>query len=402
MSSLAGKTILVLAASLYQLDAIRTAKRLGMRVVTTDSIPSNPGHALADRAYAVDTTDVEGVIEIAKAERIDGVIAPCTDVAVFTAARVAEELGLPGVASEAARIVTSKTEFRKFLAGHEMRVPRFVIVEANEQPPAGLFECGQRWIIKPERASGSKGIFILDSADDLAKRMPESRMHSPTGRLVIEQFIDGHQGTIEGVLRGGSVALSFILDRQTAPSPYVSTIGHYVPSVIDAPSQAKVVSMVEEAWRKLGVNECIFDCDFVLGDGQVYLIEMTPRLGGNSISQLLRVCAGVDLVELAVRSAMGDLADLPTDLPVKAAAVVLFGVWQSGRLSYEMSDIERCRVEPWLHSIQMDVEPGAVVEPFINGRHRLGEAYVLGSERSDIPGLVTGLNEMLALGVHRE
>ena len=78
--------LLVLAASTYQLRTIRTAKRLGYRVVTTDNVPTNPGHALADQAYSTDTTDLEGVLAIARRERLDGVIAPCTDVAVPTAA----------------------------------------------------------------------------------------------------------------------------------------------------------------------------------------------------------------------------------------------------------------------------------------------------------------------------
>src|SRR3954464_13348905 len=107
-----GKTLLVLAAAQYQMDAIRTAKRLGYRVVTTDNIPGNPGHALADEAYGIDTTDLDAVLEIARAEKIDGVVAPCTDVAVVTAAHLADELDLPGVPVAAARIVTDKLAFR--------------------------------------------------------------------------------------------------------------------------------------------------------------------------------------------------------------------------------------------------------------------------------------------------
>src|SRR5215471_11710961 len=96
------KTLLVLGAGVYQIPAIETAKRLGYRVLTTDNVPENPGHALADRMFAVDTTDVARVTAIAERQQISGVIAPCTDVAVVTAALVAERLHLPGPPSKAA------------------------------------------------------------------------------------------------------------------------------------------------------------------------------------------------------------------------------------------------------------------------------------------------------------
>jgi biotin carboxylase len=394
-------TLLVLAASLYQLDAIRTAKRLGMRVITTDTLPSNPGHALADRAYSVDTTNVSGVIEIAKVERIDGVIAPCTDVAVYTAARVAEELGLPGVRSEAARIVTSKATFREFMAMQGMRVPRYQILDVRTDLPTGLFTNGQRCIIKPDKASGSKGIFILGSDAELSERLPQSLAHSPNGKLVIEEFIDGHQGTVEGVLREGRAALKFILDRQTAPAPYVSTTGHQLPTVLHEGQQTMVVEAIETLWQKLGVTESVFDCDFVIQGDKVYLIEITPRLGGNSISQLLRWCAGVDLVEISVQAAVGAKMELPPQPQLKPSAVALLGVWTAGRLVYEEDAVRRCCAEPWVHRLTMDVQSGAEVQPFMNGRHRLGEAFVGAETRGQLTERVRCLEGMLGLSVMR-
>src|SRR5262245_43793251 len=112
---MARKTLLVLAASTYQLDAIHAAKRAGYRVLTTDNLPTNPGHTIADRSYAADTTDREAVLAIAWAEHIDGIIAPATDVAVPTAAYVADQLGLPGPPLPAAETLTEKLRFRAFL-----------------------------------------------------------------------------------------------------------------------------------------------------------------------------------------------------------------------------------------------------------------------------------------------
>ena len=90
------KTLLVLGAGIYQLPAIETAKRLGYRVLTTDNLPDNPGHRLAHQSFDCDITDVEGVSAIGERHGISGVIAPCTDAGVVSAAIVAGRLRLPG------------------------------------------------------------------------------------------------------------------------------------------------------------------------------------------------------------------------------------------------------------------------------------------------------------------
>lgn len=393
-------TLFVLAASAYQLDAMRTAQRLGYRVITADNVPSNPGHLLADKSFNIDTTDIEAIFEIAKRERISGIIAPCTDVAVVTAATVAQRLNLSGPPIQGSKIATDKSQFRSFLKHNEFAVPLFQTLDRGEGPASGLFEKSQRWIVKPDRSSGSKGIFIISDDGDLPARIEQSRAFSPTGRVVLESFIDGHQGTVEGVLVKGAVKLQFILDRQTAPPPYVTTTGHYLPTILPESAQQKIIESIERAWNLLGVTDGVFDCDFVWSEGLVYLLEMTPRLGGNSISQLLRNATKFDLVEYAVKEACGDRIPLPSPAPViQPSAVVILGVWEEGHLRIGVDPEVLLARRPWVTSLKLDVQPGARVHPFMNGRYRIGEAYIEASTRAEIPRLVAALNRDLALKV---
>jgi biotin carboxylase len=391
------KTLLVLAASRYQMDAIQTAKRVGYRVITTDNVPSNPGHALADRAYHEDTTDFEAVLRIAQDERIDGIISPCTDVSVATAAYIAQELNLPGPPLTAARIVTDKIAFRRFLEKQGLPRPAYHELARDSAPPDDLFERAPAWIIKPDRSSGSKGIFIVRDAAELRQRIAESRTFSPTGTVLIEQFFEGHQGTVEGVLKEGRIALHFILDRQTAPEPYVTTIGHHVPTVLSEEMQQQVLNRISEAWTRLGVTDGVFDCDLVCSDGEVYLIEMTPRLGGNSISQLVRLAAGFDLVEHAVRSACDEEAILPDQMTLVPTAVRLLGVWQEGTLALNEDELKALRGASWIESLTLDVPAGSPVEVFKNGRNRVGEVFLHATDRDSVPSRVTELESRLQL-----
>jgi biotin carboxylase len=391
------KTLLVLAASRYQLDAIQMAKKLGHRVITTDNVPSNPGHALADRAYHTDTTALDAVLRIAQEERIDGIISPCTDVSVPTAAYVAESMHLPGSPLKAARIVTDKIAFRRFLEEHDLPRPAYFALARNESPPADLFERSPAWIIKPDRSSGSKGIFVIRDERELDQRVAESRTFSPTGTVLIEEFFEGHQGTVEGVLKEGRIALHFFLDRQTPAEPFVTTIGHHVPTVLTAQQQQLVLDHMADVWSRLGVRDGVFDCDFVCSGDVVHLLEMTPRLGGNSISRLVQLSSGYDLVEHAVRSALGEDLDLPDQMQLAPMAVRLFGVWTDGTLALNLSELEALRHESWIESLSLDVAPGSPVEVFKNGRNRVGEAFLSAPDRHSLSARVAELEHRLQL-----
>lgn len=390
------KTLLVLAASLYQLDAIRAARRLGYRVVTTDNVASNPGHALADRCYQTDTTDLAGVLEIAKKERIHGVIAPCTDVAMPAAAAVAHELGLRWPSPDAVAIACDKPSFRRFMCEHRLACPRFFeLAGGNASIPADLG--GGRWILKPDASSGSKGIVIVRDEEDIRRRLPDTLRFSARKRAILEEFIEGHQGTCEGILKNGAIAWSCLLDRQTVPAPFAATSGHFLPTVLSAPQQRNVVETIERAWRLLGVTDGAFDCDFVVRGDEVFLLELSPRLGGNSIAKLIAAAYDFDLVEYAVRVACNKEAALPKPGDPIPSAVVILGAAAEGALDFDVVEAERLRGEPWVRRLVLDVERGSRVAAFTDGRRRAGEAILQAPDRATLDQRAAELKARLKL-----
>ena len=382
MSSINSKTLLVLAASLYQLEAIETAHRLGYRVVTTDNRPGNPGHALADRAYGVDTRDLDAVLAIARAERIAGVVAPCTDVAMPTMAAVAEELGLAGPPVHGTRIACDKADFRDFQATNGLPHPLFLKLDSPDVLP-GL-EAAERWIVKPSQSSGSKGIRVISSIDELRRALPAAFAFSKSGEVVVEEFLFGHQGTCDGWLSAGRIAWHCLLDRQTVPLPFVATNGHYLPTVLSPADQARVLDAIGTVWQRLGVTDGPFDCDFVVNAKAVFILELSPRLGGNSISQLIRLAYDFDVVEHTVSWACGDkLMPLPSQ-PPRPSAVLIFGADRVGALNYREDQARRLSCEPWVRSLSFDFPLGAPVESFTDGQRRVGQALLLADTREEL------------------
>ncbi|CAM5188129.1 Formate-dependent phosphoribosylglycinamide formyltransferase [Castellaniella defragrans] len=389
------EVLLVLGASLYQVPIITAAQKLGYLVATTDNVPSNPGHRVADISHDVDTTDLEEVLGVAIKEKISGVISPGTDVAVSTAAYVAEQLGLPGPSFDAANTLTHKLMFREFQVSSGMECPRFFRVTEGVPPGVASFT-GQRWIVKPNRSSGSKGVFVVDSQAELLARAATSAAFSKDGAVIVEEFVEGTQHTCEGVIRGGKVEVSLLTDRDTAAAPYTTTVGHRVPSYLSSPTQRKVLAAIERVLQRLDVRDGPFDCDFVVDGERIVLIEITPRLGGNSLSELFRVATGFDLAKYAVMYACGSPYPLsPCDLP-RSSAIRIFGAEQQGRLRWNESEFERLARESWIHTLLLDVPLGALVEPYINGRHRFGEALVTGVNRHEVDARVLELSRRLA------
>jgi biotin carboxylase len=376
-------SLLVLAASKYQLETIDTAKRLGFRVVCTDNVPENPGHAVADQSYPIDTTDREGVLSLARRENVAGVVSPCTDVGVPTAAFVAERMGLVGPPLEAAEVVCDKLAFRQFLKSNGFRVPAFFALPARGKLSDSIFQ-DRFWIMKPDCSSGSKGVFIISSPEELQARLPEALVYSPNGRAILEEFVNGSQGTCEGILQSGRVAAACLLDRQTVAPPYVATCGHRVPTSLPVEIQRRVVSDLERLWRLLGVTDAIFDCDFVLSSDELYILEVSPRLGGNCISSLLLKASGFDITEFAIRLACNEHPRPPQSITLKPMAVMILGTSQPGRLSYDARAVESLRHTGWVDSLTMDVCLGSHVQPFINGRNRIGQCFIHGSSYEDI------------------
>ncbi len=387
------KTILVLAASSYQIPVIQAAQELGYRVITADNQPRNPGHRLADKSFNIDIKDKDAILRIARQESIDGIVAAATDAGVPTAAYVSEELNLSGVPFHSTNTVCDKAQFRSFLSRSGLSVPKSRLISADDDLD---FSWNGRWIIKPLRSSGCKGVFIVDSETELRRRIPETRAHTSDGTFLFEEFVTGQQFTCEGFLRDGAPFFWSILDRQTMTAPYATTCGHNLPSRLPEALQLKVVDQLANLLAELEIYNGPFDCDFVVTQEElVFLLEMSPRIGGNSIAKLLKTATGFDIVKASIKLACNDRFATNQWYDVRPAAVVLLGVDREGALEFSTNELERLRREEWVDSLTIDVAAGTDVSPFKNGRCRLGEAIVLAADRQELDQRVGELRRRL-------
>ena len=186
------KKILLLGGSAQQIIAIKTAKKMGIYTVLCDYLSDNPGQFEADKFYLVSTTDKDKVLEVARKEKIDGILAYASDPAAPTAAYVAEKMGLPGNPYDSVDILCNKDKFRKFLRENNFNTPRAEGYSEVEAAYNDLKNGKLRFpvIVKPVDSSGSKGVSVITSCESIFSAAAAALPFSRIGRFIAEEYIE--------------------------------------------------------------------------------------------------------------------------------------------------------------------------------------------------------------------
>lgn len=314
------KRLLVLAAGILQVPVIKKAKDMGIYVIAADGDPEAVGLKYADKAIVVNITSEEDVLRVAREERIDGVIHPCSEVSMNVMGRLNDELGLSGITREQAICATNKHLMREAFEMGGAPSPKSILTENSEDAWKHLQnDFSTDGILKPSRNSGSRGIAKvsrdMDKADfvkayDIA--LNESRDKS----VLLEQFIEGPEFSIEIIVWNGKVNVLTVTDKKTTGAPHFVELGHNQPSCYSAEVVKTLKAAGVAGVKALGVNNCACHAEAKLMDGKAYLMEIGARLGGDFIStELTHLSTGVDMVAAAIDVALG----MEPDLSVKEA-----------------------------------------------------------------------------------
>jgi len=305
------KRILLLGGLRYLLPVIKTAHDLGYYVITCDYIPSNIAHKYSDEYHNVSIIDKEAVLALAQELQIDGIMSFAVDPGVVTAAYVQERLGLPGNPYESVLILQNKDLFRNFLREHGFTVPASRSFSSMEE---ALLD--RSWyvfpvIVKPTDSAGSKGVMRVDSFADLELALQEALAHSLSHRVIVEEFIE-KQGcssdtdcfSVDGELKFISFSAQHF--DENATNPYTPSAYSW-PSTMTKRQEAELASELQRLLSLLRMRTSIYNVESRVGkNGKVYIMEVSPRGGGNRLAEMLRYATGVDLIARAVCAAVGD------------------------------------------------------------------------------------------------
>ncbi|MFN2627739.1 MAG: hypothetical protein ABR569_03770 [Gaiellaceae bacterium] len=301
-----GKTVMLVGAGRHQRGAILRAKALGLRVVAVDRNPEAAGLAEADVAEVVDFKDVDRVIEVARRHRIDGALTISADRAVPVVAAVAEALGLPGIGTGTAHVMTNKIAMRRLLAEEGVPQPRFAAARTLLEARGAADTVGFPAVLKPADSGGQRGIFLLDSIHDLDAHLHAALAESAGGEVILERYHDGLELNGLVVTREGS-AFPLTLSDRLRPPGIGFGVGwiHVYPATIFGVTLEEAERVAVRAVHALGLRNGIAFPQLLVVDGEVLVIEVAARIPGGQMADLARHAVGVDLVEVALRQALG-------------------------------------------------------------------------------------------------
>lgn len=306
------KKIMLLGGLRYLKPVIDAAHQQGYYVITADYLPNNIAHKWSDEYCNVSIIDKEAVLREAQRLQIDGIMSFACDPGVVAASYVQNKMGLPSFGPfESVEILQNKDKFRAFLAEHNFNVPKakgFSSVEEALADP-DLYEYPV--IVKPTDAAGSKGVTRVDKPEELKPALEYAMEHSISGHIIVEEFIE-KQGcssdTDSMSVDGKLVFVSFCAQRfdAEATNPYTPAAYSW-PSTFTKEQEEYLTSEIQRLITLLGLKTVVYNIEVRVNPaGKPYIMELTPRGGGNRLCEMLRYATGVDLITAITRAMVGD------------------------------------------------------------------------------------------------
>ena len=365
------KKLMILGGPEFQIPLIRQAKEMGLYTYVLDMNPQARGAAYADEFIQCSLKDREKVLAIAKEIMPDGVTVGMCDVAVNSAALVCRELNLPGLDVETALRATDKylmiQEFEKYNVPH----PWYRKLSA-EDIPALSYDFSFPFISKPVDMAGSRGINKIECRNDAERLMYESLAAGGVNEIIIEEFLDGPEVSVEMLVKDFKPHVIQITDKYTSGAPHFVELGHSQPSLLPEETRRAVAEVAEKAALALHLNNCCAHAEIIITAQGPKMVEIGARMGGDSIQeQLILYSAGINMSYYSIRFALGEPIDLPDTKQNMCSAIRFLKSDRSGVVK-AIRNLEEAGKVNGVRQMEVSCQVGDEVAPPVDSSGRLG------------------------------
>lgn len=307
------RTILIIGGGLLQVPIIQTAKTMKLKTVVADMNPESIGFRIADDRIIMSTKDVEGMVReakrYAKDHSIHGVVTAGTD-ASMTVAAVANSLDLPGIRFIDAEACSNKVKMRKRLKEHGVPIPNFSPVWNIQDARDALEFLNFPLVIKPADNMGARGVMKVENREELQAAFKHAKKFCPTGELIIEEYMEGAEVSVDALSYNGTFKITGIADRIIEREPYFIEVGHNMPSSLSTEILKEVEDVMFSGMKALGIHLGAGKGDIKITPSGVKVGEIAARLSGGFMSAFTYpLSTGVNLNRAAILIAMGEEPD---------------------------------------------------------------------------------------------
>lgn len=398
------KRLLLLGGSRYLLPVIEAAHKLGVYVITADYLPNNFAHKYADEYCNVSVTNKEAVLKAARDLKIDGIMSYATDPGVVVAAYVAEKLDLPTSPYASVEILQNKGMFRKFLTDNGFNVPKAKSYNDSQQALAEADIFNWPVIVKPVDAAGSKGVNKVDRKEELIKYSEYALKFSMKKEFIVEEFIEkeGFSSDTDSFSINGKLVFCSFNNQWfdvDAVNPYTPS-GYIFPSSMPQKCQEELRSELQRLLDLLHMGTTIYNIETRYGkDGKTYIMECSPRAGGNRLAEILRMSCGQDIITASIKAALG--------MPIRdhLADPIYNGYWGEVILHSNQDGIYSGikideKVKKYIQELDIWIEPGDHVHYFSGANETIGTVVLRCETLKELNNVLESIQELIQIQVN--
>ena len=385
------KSILVFGVGELQLSIIKRAKLMGLFTVGIDPCEDAFSRSECDAFEVVGGQDYEGTLSVAKKYNISAIVTAATDKPLVMMARIAKELNLPFYSVETAKWSTDKYQMKqRFILGGVPCAQGRLIHNADEAKDL-YFPV----ICKPRDNSGSRGVKLCRNLVELQECVDEALQYSKLDTVLVEEFIEGREFSIESLHYDGNSEVIQFTEKETTEFPYNVELGHKQPANLTERQKQSIRDIIVKIGKALKFENCPSHTELKINNRGIFVIETSPRLGGDFItSTLTPLSTGINLEDQLLHIALGEKVDTTTGRVEKASGVCFFS-YPKGKVMSLSDEIAKVSSWPKISNFDLRLKVGDIIKPITSSLNRYGQFIVWSNNTEDVNELLSMYKERI-------
>ena len=385
------KAVLIFGVGPLQHSIISRAKKMGLYTVGIDPCEDATCREDVDGFEVVGGQDYKGTCAVVEKYCIDAIVTAATDKPLVMMARIAQKYGFPFYSVETAQWSTDKFQMKqRFLEGG-VSCAKGRLVKSVEETSDMVYPV----IVKPRDNSGSRGVKLCRTKEELELSMAEALEYSKLDSVLVEEFIEGPEYSIEGLHYDGKSEVIQFTEKKTTEFPYNVELGHIQPANISEENKQKIREIVAKIGKALKFENCPSHTELKINERGIFVIETSPRLGGDYItSTLTPLSTGINMEDQLLHIALGETVDTQTGRVEKASGVCFLNL-PCGKVTAIDPAINEVCTWPNVYSFATSLKVGDGIHPITSSLNRYGQFIVKGETRKEVDSLLVGYEKEL-------
>ena len=373
------KAVLIFGVGPLQQSIINRAKKMELYTVGIDPCEDATCRGDVDAFEVVGGQDYEGTCAVVEKYGIDAIVTAATDKPLVMMARIAEKYGFPFYSVETAQWSTDKFQMKQRFELGDVPHAKGRLVKSVEETADMVYPV----IVKPRDNSGSRGVKLCRTKEELEQSMAEALEYSKLDSVLVEEFIEGPEYSIEGLHYDGKSEVIQFTEKKTTAFPYNVELGHIQPANMSDENKQKIREIVSKIGAALHFENCPSHTELKINERGIFVIETSPRLGGDYItSTLTPLSTGVNLEDELLKISLGETIN-PQPKPVQYSGVRFFS-FEEGSVIKNVPNEEFVKSWPHVVDFSFALKVGNKVNRITSSLNRYGQLILQAGNRDAI------------------